>query len=45
MRRGNATIEPFVEVNRLVNGEIDLETWQRRCAELGIGDLALSPAP
>jgi hypothetical protein len=44
MRRGEATLEPFAEVNRLAAGEVDVETWQRRCADLGIRDVSLAPA-
>jgi heat shock protein HtpX len=44
MRRGEATLEPFAEVNRLAAGEIDVETWQRRCSDLGIRDVSLVPA-
>jgi hypothetical protein len=44
MRRGEVTLEPFAEVNRLAHGEIDVDAWQRRCWELGIRDLGLMPA-
>jgi heat shock protein HtpX len=44
MRHGDAVLEPFVEVNRLARGEVDADTWQRRCWELGIRDLSLAPA-
>ncbi|MEA2656503.1 MAG: hypothetical protein QOI23_1868 [Chloroflexota bacterium] len=44
MRRGEATLEPFAEVNRLARGELDADAWQRRCWELGIRDLGLMPA-
>jgi hypothetical protein len=43
MRRGDLTIEPFVEVNKLASGEVDADTWQRRCWDLGIRDLGLAP--
>jgi hypothetical protein len=43
MRRGDAVVEPFVEVDRLTRGEVDAETWQRRCWDLGIRDLSLAP--
>ena len=43
MRRGETTLEPFLEVNRLARGEVDQVAWQRRCVELGIRDLSLSP--
>ena len=43
MRRGEAVIEPFAEVDRLARGEIDAETWQRRCWDLGIRDVSLAP--
>jgi hypothetical protein len=43
MRRGEVTIEPFAEVNRMSHGEIDAPTWQGRCTELGIRDFALAP--
>jgi heat shock protein HtpX len=43
MRRGDQTIEPFVEVNKLASGEVDADTWQRRCWDLGIRDLGLAP--
>jgi heat shock protein HtpX len=43
MRHGDATLEPFVEVNRLAHGETDVDTWQRRCWDLGIRDLGLAP--
>jgi Zn-dependent protease with chaperone function len=43
MRRGDSTVEPFAEVNRLARGEVDAETWQRRCWELGIRDVSLAP--
>lgn len=44
MRRGDSTLEPFAEVNRLAAGEVDMEAWQRRCSELGIRDISLVPA-
>ncbi len=45
MRRENpdATVEPFVEVNRLAAGEVDMAAWQQRCSDLGIRDFALTP--
>jgi heat shock protein HtpX len=43
MRRGDAAIQPFDEADRLARGEIDVETWQRRCWDLGIRDLSLAP--
>ena len=45
MRRENpnATVEPFVEVNRLAVGEVDMAAWQQRCSDLGIRDFALTP--
>lgn len=43
MRRGGATLEPFIEVERLARGEEDADAWQRRCWELGIRDLGLAP--
>jgi len=39
MRRGDQTMEPFVEANRLARGELDAEAWRRRCSDLGIRDL------
>ena len=42
MRRGEQTMEPFVEANRLALGELDAEAWRRRCSDLGIRDLALT---
>jgi heat shock protein HtpX len=44
MRRGEDSLEPFAEVNRLARGELDVDAWQRRCWELGIRDLGLMPA-
>ena len=44
MRRGDAVLEPFEEADRLARGEIDPETWQRRCWDLGIRDLSLAPS-
>jgi Zn-dependent protease with chaperone function len=44
MRRGEASLEPFVEVSKLARGEVDTDTWQRRCWDLGIRDLSLQPA-
>jgi heat shock protein HtpX len=44
LRRGDSVIDPFKEVNSLARGEVDAETWQRRCWELGIRDLSLVPA-
>jgi hypothetical protein len=44
MRHGDATLEPFAEVNRLAHGEVDVDAWQRRCWELGIRDWGLMPA-
>ena len=41
MRRGDQTMEPFVEANRLARGELDAEAWRQRCSDLGIRDLAL----
>jgi hypothetical protein len=43
MRRGEATLEPFAEVNRLARGEVDVDAWQRRCWDLGIRDLGMQP--
>jgi hypothetical protein len=43
MRHGETTVEPFLEVDRLARGEVDPLAWQRRCIELGIRDLSLSP--
>jgi heat shock protein HtpX len=43
MRRGDAVLQPFDEADRLARGEIDTETWQRRCWDLGIRDLSLAP--
>ena len=43
MRRGELMLEPFIEVNRLARGEVDADTWQRRCWDLGIRDLSLAP--
>lgn len=43
MRRGDVVIEPFSEVKRLASGEVDVESWQRRCWDLGIRDLSLAP--
>jgi len=44
MRRGEAAIEPFSEINKIARGEVDADTWQRRCWDLGIRDLSLMPA-
>lgn len=44
LRRGDSVIDPFKEVNSLARGEVDADTWQRRCWELGIRDLSLVPA-
>jgi hypothetical protein len=43
MRRGDAAIEPFVAISQLTRGEVDADTWQRRCWDLGIRDLGLAP--
>jgi heat shock protein HtpX len=43
MRRGDVTLEPFREVDRLARGEQDADSWQRRCWDLGIRDLSLAP--
>jgi hypothetical protein len=43
MRRGEVAIEPFVDVRRLARGEVDVDTWQRRCWDLGVRDLGLAP--
>jgi hypothetical protein len=43
MRQGEASLEPFAEVNRLARGEVDADAWQRRCWALGIRDLGLMP--
>ena len=43
MRRGEVVLEPFSEVKRLASGEVDVESWQRRCWDLGIRDLSLAP--
>lgn len=43
MRRGEAAIEPFVVVSQLARGEVDVDTWQRRCWDLGVRDLGLAP--
>ena len=42
MRRGDQTVEPFVEANRLARGELDAEAWRQRCTDLGIRDLPLT---
>ena len=44
MRRGDLALQPFAEVDLLARGEVDVETWQRRCWDLGIRDLSLAPA-
>ena len=44
MRREASAIEPFAEVDKLARGEVDTESWQRRCWDLGIRDLSLAPA-
>jgi len=44
MRRGDAVLQPFEEADRLARGEVDTETWQRRCWDLGIRDLSLAPS-
>jgi heat shock protein HtpX len=44
MRRGDAVLQPFDEADRLARGEVDTDTWQRRCWELGIRDLSLAPS-
>ena len=44
MRRDGASLEPFVEVNRLARGEVDMPAWQQRCTDLGIRDYSLTPA-
>ncbi len=44
MRNGDATVEPFVEVNRLSRGEVDTPAWQQSCSDLGIRDVPLVPA-
>ena len=43
LRRDEATLEPWLEIDRLTSGATDAETWRRRCDELGIRDLSLSP--
>jgi hypothetical protein len=43
LRRGDSVIDPFKEVNRLERREVDADTWQRRCWDLGIRDLSLVP--
>ena len=43
MRRGDQTLEPFVETNRVARGETDAAAWRGRCSELGIGDFSLAP--
>jgi Zn-dependent protease with chaperone function len=43
MRRGDATVEPFVEVNRMARGEVETAAWQQRCTELGTSDFSLIP--
>ena len=43
MRRGDAVLEPFTEVDRMARGEVGVEEWQRRCWDLGIRDLSLAP--
>jgi Zn-dependent protease with chaperone function len=42
VRRGDASLEPFIEVNRLASKEVAAEAWRQRCADLGIRDLALT---
>jgi hypothetical protein len=44
MRRGEAVLKPFEEADSLARGEIDTDTWQRRCWDLGIRDLSLAPS-
>jgi hypothetical protein len=43
MRRGDAALEPFIEVNRMARGEVETAAWQQRCSDLGIGDYPLKP--
>jgi hypothetical protein len=42
MRRGDAAIEPFVAVSQLARGEVDVDTWQRWCWDLGVRALGLA---
>src|SRR5438445_438019 len=44
MRRDGDSLKPFVEVNRLARGEVDMPAWQQRCTDLGIRDYSLTPA-
>ena len=45
MRRGADRWVVFVELGRLVNGELTPDEWLARCRALGVADLSLLPAP
>jgi heat shock protein HtpX len=44
MRRGESSINPWVELDELASGATDVESWRHRCDELGIRELSLAPA-
>ena len=41
LRAGSRCLEPFVEVARLLDGEVDGRRWSERCAAMGIANLPL----
>lgn len=42
LRRGEQTLEPFADVARLADGQMQAEVWRQRCRDLGIGQLTLA---
>jgi Zn-dependent protease with chaperone function len=40
--RGDATVEPFLELRKLVGGELSAEDWRARWTELGLADQNLA---
>lgn len=44
MRKGDASVEPFLVVQQLASGELPAEGWREACRQAGIEDLTLAEA-
>jgi hypothetical protein len=43
--RSGASIQPFNDVPRVVNGDLPLAEWKARCHAIGIAGRSLGPQP
>jgi hypothetical protein len=42
-RKGTMTMDPFIEVPKIVSGEVALAEWQAKCHAIGIAGRSLGP--